>query len=332
MGMTKTTAIQKYAPGAGDRRVVVIDGIQYRASFDEGWQGILAVYLGQKGVGSRESIKTYRKELTQFFRWVDRTGRQLKDLTKIDLLEYRDYLVGARHCSSSTVAGYMVAIKGLYRWAAGLNLCNNIAADIRTHFDEEHIKMHLTREQTGRLLEHFRSTSLRNYAMANLMLRCGLRTIEVSRANVGDIAYIDGQRILYIQGKGRQDKKRWVVIREATWTPIREYLESRGSVEGTDPLFACEGTNSAGRGLSARTVQDICKRGLRAIGLDSHEYSAHSLRHTTGVSILNNGGTVSDVQEVLGHKSIDTSRIYLRSAAQELRLKNPAERFLDDIA
>jgi len=330
--MSKTTAIQKFEKQGSDRRVVVIDGVQYHASLNDTWQGYLASYLAQKDVNSKESIKTYRKELVQYFRWVEKTGRTLDSITKIDLLEYRDHLVKVRHCSSMTVSGYMIAIKGFYEWAESKKYYPNVASDIRTHFDDEHVKMHLTREQTGNLLEYFKGRSLRDYAMTNLMLRCGLRTIEVSRANVEDITYINGQRILYIQGKGRQDKKRWVVIREATWIPIREYLESRGSVEGEEPLFACEGTNSKGRGLSARSIQDICKRGLRAIGLDSHEYSAHSLRHTTGVSILNNGGSVSDVQEVLGHKSIDTSRIYLKSAAQELRLKNPAERFLDDIA
>ena len=330
--MADLISIQRYVAPRKEGGAVVVDGIAYKVSMTDGWQKVLPVYLAQKDVNSHESIKTYRKELTQFFRWMDKEGKPFDGLTKIDLLEYRDHLVKTRHCSSMTVAGYMIAIKGFYAWMESVKLYPNIAYDIRTRFDQEHIKMHLTREQTSNLLEYFKGRSLRDYAMANLMLRCGLRTVEVSRANVEDIAYINGQRILYIQGKGRLDKKRWVVIREATWTPLREYLESRGSVEGADPLFACEGTNSTGRGLSARSIQDICKRGLRAIGLDSHEYSAHSLRHTTGVSILNNGGSVSDVQEVLGHKSIDTSRIYLKSAAQELRLKNPAERFLDDIA
>lgn len=295
------------------------------------WQDLLAAYLAQKDVRSKESVKTYRKELTQFFKWADKVGRDLTAMKKEDLLDYRDYLSFDRGCSSLTVSGYMIALRGFYEWAEDCGLCPNIARKIRVRHDREHVKMHLTREQTHDLLEYCRTRGLRDYAMVNLMLRCGLRTVEVYRANVRDISVIDGRRLLYIQGKGRQDKKRWVALRDSAWEPIREYLASREDASPSSPLFVCEGDGSRGRRLSARSIQHICKESLRAIGLDSHLYSAHSLRHTAGVRILNNGGTVTDVQEVLGHASVDTSRIYLRSAETEIRMEKPAERFLDDI-
>ncbi len=331
--MPATNQIQRYHVPAEDVGAVpVIGELSYNGTIRDDWRTLLVAYLAQKDVNSPETLKTYRKSLTQYFKWVDAMGLDMDAIGRSDILVYRSYLVRERHCSSMTVAAYLVAVKGFYEWAAAARLYPNIAKTIHTGFDKEHIKMHLTREQTGMLLDYVRTTGPRNYAMVNLMLRCGLRTIEVSRANVEDLSSINGQRILYIQGKGRQDKKRWVVLREAAWEPIAEYLSERGGAEGAEPLFACEGTNSRGRRLSARSVQDICKRALRAIGLDSHQYSAHSLRHTTGVRILDNGGSVSDVQEVLGHSSIDTSRIYLKSAERDIRVNRPAERFLDDIA
>lgn len=329
--MPVNNSIQRYGSQAGSpRRNVVIDGATFRASLGDGWQGVLAAYLAQKDVRSKESIKTYRKELIQYFKWMERTGRDLGSMTKVDILEYRDYLVDEQKCSSMTVAAYIGAVRGFYSWTEDSGLYPDIARKVRVRFEMDHVKMHLTKEQTRELLQHFHD-SARDYAMVNLMLRCGLRTVEVNRANVGDIAVVNGRRLLYIQGKGYQDKKRWVVLREAAWGPIRDYLDGREGASGTEPLFVCEGKGSAGRRLSTRTIQFICKKGLRAIGLDSHLYSAHSLRHTTGVRILSNGGSVTDVQEVLGHASVDTSRIYLKSAEMELRLSNPAERFLDDI-
>ena len=297
----------------------------------QGWGDVVSAYLSQKDVGSKETKRTYKKALTQFFHYVGDHGLVLGALTAADLVAYKEYLTEKRHCSSMTVSTYVCALRGFYEWAESERLYPNIARTLRTSHDNEHIRMHLTRQQTTRLLEYFRTVGVREYAMANLMLRCGLRTVEVSRADIKDIAFIEDARVLYIQGKGRKDKKRWVVLRDAAYGPIREYLDTRDDALPSAPLFVGQGKGSRGHRLSTRTIQDICKRGLRAIGLDSHQYSAHSLRHTAGVRIINNGGTVADVQEVLGHASIDTSRIYLKSANTEIRLANPAERFLDNI-
>ena len=313
------------------RRAAAIGGIIVKADVSTGWRGAVVAYLAQKDVGSEETRKTYRKALTQYFLWTDMTQRDVSGLTAVDILEYKDYLTETRHCSSMTVSTYMTALRGFYEWAESTKIYPNIARNVRTGHDSEHIKMHLTRTQTGRLLDYFRERNPRDYAMINLMLRCGLRTIGVRRADIRDISVIEGRRVLYIQGKGKKDKKRWVVLRDAAYGPIRDYLDGREDTGPAAPLFVGQGKGSRGRRLSTRTIQDICKRGLRAIGLDSHQYSAHSLRHTAGVRIINNGGTVADVQEVLGHASIDTSRIYLRSANTDIRLANPAERFLDKI-
>lgn len=312
-------------------RTVMIDGREAEADKGGDWRGVLAAYLVQKDVGSKESSRTYRKELQLFFRWVETTGRQLSGLTSVDIIEYKAYLEDERFLTSQTVAGYVCAIRGFYAWAEAEKLYPNIARGIRARHDADHVRMHLTREETRSLLDYFRGRSARDYAIVNLMLRCGLRTVEVSRTRVCDVAIVEGRRILYIQGKGRKDRKRWVVLRDGAWLPIKEYLDGRSGLTVSSPLFASESRRTRGKALSARSVQRICKDALRAIGLDSHQYSAHSLRHTAGVRIINNGGTVADVQEVLGHASIDTSRIYLKSASTELRLANPAERFLDDI-
>lgn len=295
------------------------------------WNAVLEAYLSQKDVGSRESLKTYRKALRQFFLWTESTGRRLSGLTRVDIVAFRRHLEEERYLSPLTVSLYVAALRGFYAWAEEEGLCRDIARGLRVRHATGHVKRHLTRTERSQLVAFLSSLSLRDGAMANLMLRCGLRSIEVSRANVSDIQFIDSRRVLMIQGKGHKSKDRWVVLRDAAWEPLRLYLDSRGPVGPAAPLFACEGKGSRGRRLSARRVQDIIKRGLRCIGLDSHLYSAHSLRHTTGVGIIEGGGTVADVQDVLGHASIDTSRIYLESAREDIRLNNPAERFLDEM-
>ena len=82
--------------------------------------------------------------------------------------------------------------------------------------------------------------------------------------------------------------------------------------------------------MSTRLIQMIIKRGLRAIGLDSHAYSAHSLRHTTATQIIKNGGTIMDVKRALRHSSINTSMIYTASIEDEERLQKAPEDLLEN--
>lgn len=103
----------------------------------------------------------------------------------------------------------------------------------------------------------------------------------------------------------------------------------RGKVRIGDPLFISDSNNSRGQRLTTKTISFTVKEGLRVIGLDGHEFTSHSLRHTTAETILRAGGTIQDAKGVLRHSSSVTTQIYIQSLADETRLKNPAERLID---
>lgn len=295
--------------------------------------------------------RTYRKAMLLFVNWVERGGRRIDALQSADILAYKDYLL-RDHKSAYTVNLYLSVIRKFYKWTVSRNLYPNIAegvGSVRTN-KETFRKMHLDSGEGARLLKEASKVkvmqgsspeqasvlaevegliALRNYAMVNLMLRTGLRTVEVSRADIGDITTRKGRRVLLIWGKGHVEKDDFVVLTEASWKPIRNYLSMRTGAGPGEPLFACEGFESKGRRLSTRRIQAICKDILRAIGLEGHQYSAHSLRHTTGTQILINGGTMFDVQKVLRHKSPVTSQLYVNSIMEDQRLEKAGEEFLD---
>jgi integrase/recombinase XerC/integrase/recombinase XerD len=191
--------------------------------------------------------------------------------------------------------------------------------------------MHLNESEAGELLSHLKAKSLRDYAIVNLILRTGLRTIEVIRADIGDIKHKRGRRILKVWGKGFDDKDNLVILGDATWNPIQEYLNSRGKAKKDEPLFITDGKGHRGARMSTRSVQYVCKEAMKAIGLEGHEYSAHSLRHTTAVLILKNGGDWQDVQRVLRHASPSTSQIYTATIEEEVRLDRNPEGILDNV-
>jgi integrase/recombinase XerC/integrase/recombinase XerD len=226
------------------------------------------------------------------------------------------------------VASYLVALRRFYEWAEGNKLYPNIAKGIKSPKRKNaYLKEHLRENQIVELLKHFEGNT-RDYAIVNLLLRTGLRCIEVVRANVEDITFKGGQRILRVWGKGRDERDAFVVLTDKAYAPIKAYLDTRGSTTLKEPLFISTSNRNLKGRLTTRSISKICKEGFRAIGIDGKEYTAHSLRHTTAVMLLKNG-TLADVQSVLRHASPATSQIYTKSIEEELRLAEPAEMKLD---
>ena len=311
------------------RAVVRVQGKEVRVGNTNEWRGLVATFISSQDV-KESSRALYTRTLSQYFVWMEQSGKQLINLTRQDVLEYKDFLQ-EQNLSSLTISSYITAVRKFYEWAESYKLYPNIAKGIKTPRRKQAFKkQHLTDEKSSELLDHFKSLSLRNYAIVNLILRTGLRTIEVVRADVGDITFKGNRRVLLVWGKGHIEKDDFVVLSEKAYEPIREYLQTRKAVKSGEPLFTSTSHQNYGERLTTKTISSICKDGLRAIGLDGKEFTAHSLRHTTAVAILKHGGQLTDVQSVLRHSSPVTSQIYTESVKEELRLQNAPELTLDE--
>ena len=276
------------------------------------------------------SRETYRWGLVRFFKWIRSSGRSLETLSPADIMSFKNSLMKEK-LSPLTIGGYVTAVRMFYRWTETSLLYPNIARSVRPPRGRKGFrKCALSPQESASLLDYLKERSLRDYAIVNLILRTGLRTIEVSRADIGDVVIKRGKRVLKVWGKGADEKDAYVILGQPVWGPIQEYLGQRKAYSKTDPLFVTEGKGHKGVRMAPRSIQYLCKEALKAIGLDGHEYSAHSLRHTTGVLILKNGGDWKDVQRVLRHASPATSQIYTASIEEEMRLDSNPEGLLDD--
>ena len=292
------------------------------------WRSVVAMFIAGQDV-KESSRSLYTRTISQYFLWIEKTGRRLNSLTREDILEYKDYLL-SDGLSALTISSYLVVVRKFYEWTESIKIYPNIARGIKTPRRKQAFKkQHLPETKSRELLDYYRTKSLRDYAIVNLLLRTGLRTIEVVRADIGDITFKGDKRVLLIWGKGHTEKDSFVVLTDKTYLPIREYLDTRKGARSGDPLFTSNSRHNLGERLTTRTISGICKEGLREIGLDGKEFTAHSLRHTTAVEILKKGGEITDVQRVLRHTSPVTSQIYTESIEEELRLQKSPESLLD---
>jgi integrase/recombinase XerC/integrase/recombinase XerD len=273
----------------------------------------------------------YRRTLKQYFTWVEKKGYLLSQIARPQLLEYKEDLLRSG-MSSLTVSSYVTSVRRFYEWAEANKFYPNVAKGIKSPKRKQQFKKQpLLPSQATALLSYYQDRALRDYAIVSLLLRTGLRTIEVIRASVGDITFKGSQRVLLIQGKGRDEKDNFVLLTDKTYKPIADYLASRGPLDRSEPLFTSTSNNSKGEALTTRSISHIAKEGLKAIGLDERAFTAHSLRHTTAVNILRAGGSLETVQFTLRHSNPATTQIYTATLNEERRLQNSGEALIDTL-
>lgn len=280
----------------------------------------------------KESSKLlYRRTLKQYFNWVDKKSYLLSEIARPQLLEYKEELLNS-NMSSLTVGSYITSVRRFYEWTEANKYYPNVAKGIKTPKRKQQFKKQpLLPSQATALLNYYQDKALRDYAIITLLLRTGLRTIEVIRANVEDITFKGSQRVLLVHGKGRDEKDNFVLLTDKTYQPIAQYLATRGNINGSEPLFTSTSNNSKGERLSTRSISYIAKEGLKAIGLDERAFTAHSLRHTTAVNILRGGGSLEQAQMTLRHSNPATTQIYTATLNEERRLQNSGEALIDSL-
>lgn len=284
--------------------------------------GLIDSWIRFAGV-SAKSQTTYRTALRQLQSYFVAQG--VSNPKRQDLECWRDKLV-AENKSPATIQLYLTSTKIFFRWLAQENLYPNIADHLkaRVKVNREHKKDALSSAQAGSLLQSVKGDSLkakRDRAIIALMATTGLRCIEVNRADCGDIISQFGKTYLLVQGKGHSQKDARVLLPAQVHNLIATYLQARGSVNSSQPLFASTKRNKGGR-LTTFTISKIVKAQMRACGLDSPRLTAHSLRHTAATIMLLAGEALPKVQQVLRHVNINTTMIYNNALE---RLKNQAE-------
>jgi len=260
---------------------------------------------------SLKTVETYTRALRQLFNYFSLNG--ITQPTRGDILAFRDELKASGH-KPTTVQSYIMATKIFFSWMKQEGLYPNVADHLKgAKLDREHKKDYLTSRQVKEVLAGVdRSTEqgLRDYAMLFLMVTGGLRTIEVSRANIGDLRTLGDNSVLYVQGKGREEKTDYIKLSAPAEQAIRAYLKARGEKDEKAPLFSSTSNNNKGARLTTRSVSGIVKTRLQQAGYDSEKLTAHSLRHTAVTLSLLAGKDITEVQQFARHANIATTMIY----------------------
>lgn len=260
---------------------------------------------------SPNTIRTYRGSLKQWFIYLRQN--QIVQPTAETVRQYRDYLQ-ENGKKPTTVKNYIIAVKRFFQWTEEADLYPNVAKHIKSgHISKNFKRDYLTGSQARQILGHIDRSTLkgkRDYAMLVTMLTMGLRTIEVVRANIDDIRTKGNTTVLYVQGKGHEDKDDLIRMPQHVESAIRDYLSVRKANDLSEPLFTSTSNHNVDGRMTTRSIRRIVKTAFISAGYDSPRLTAHSTRHTAATLSLLNGASLQQTQELLRHRNIGTTEIY----------------------
>lgn len=271
---------------------------------------------------SASSVRTYVFGVKAFIRYLSENG--ISAPTRNTILEYKKTLSATK--SASTVSLYLSSLRRFFAWCENENLYGDITKGIKNpRIDTGHKKDAFSAQQLKKIMSGINRNSLkgsRDYAIFALTAATGLRTCEVIRADIGDIRTVQGEKVLFIQGKGRSSKSEFVKLSEHVMKAIEAYLKQRGEVSENEPLFASVSRRNFGGRMATRSISRICKGAMRAAGFDSKRFTAHSLRHSSITLALLAGISIQEVSQFARHSSISVTMIYAHDLE---RLKSRCE-------
>ena len=276
---------------------------------------------------SDNTINAYRTDLVGYLSFMaehqgDQMGRAA--LARIGLRDMRAWMAAERahDITARTLARKLSAVKSFYRWLAEQDGFDATAIlSTRSPKFAAKLPRPLARAAASDMIEtaHLQSkkpwVGARDAAVITLLYGCGLRISEALSLTGADAPLPD---ILRITGKG--GKERLVPVLPAARAAVDDYLRlSPHPVGAEKPLFR----GVRGGALNPRQVQKVVEQARLQLGLPASA-TPHAFRHSFATHLLNAGGDLRAIQELLGHASLSTTQAY--TAVDNARLMEVYEK------
>jgi site-specific recombinase XerD len=259
---------------------------------------------------SKNTLESYTINVRIFLEYCNRPVEQLG---VEDIRNFLRYLLHEKKSSPGTVNTYSAAIRFLF--AVTLNRTLNYLQIPRLK-KRKTLPEVLTREEVSSIIEH--CPNLKHKAMLMVIYSSGLR---VSEAAALKIQHIDSKTMRVFVQCGKGGKDRYTLLSDACLYALREYWKMYRPRHREGWLF-----------LSTYDVTHITSTGIRHAFNEAvkrtaivKDVSVHTLRHAFATHLLEDGATLLQIKELLGHANIQSTTIYLHLANITAGLKSPLD-------
>lgn len=245
---------------------------------------------------------TYVSILEDFIKSIN--ARVVEDLNILVIDNFIDTL-SLRGYKPKTIKNKIVVIRSFIKFLYSKNLIDIRPEAIEIPRTVEVEANFLDEEEQFALIKSARN--LRDKALIMTILSSGLRASEILNLKSDDL-----YRRSLIVSRGKGGKPRVTFIDPLTEKSIREYHHKREM----DSVFVF--TNSFGKPLSRQYLSRMISETALRAGIKKR-VSAHTLRHSFATNMLRKGARIEDVQPLMGHSNISTTRLYMHFTNEYLR-------------
>lgn len=279
-------------------------------------------YLSAERRYSPLTVRNYKHDVEQFLAWLDcdESRFDLRSVTTEQIREWIIFRTEEGKLSAGSMNREVASLRAFFRWLH------------RTGAVEKDIFRMISTLKTSRRLPAFvpesRMTTIvsecgpdsedflteRNSLIILMFYACGLRLAELVGIDRSDFSA--DYTSLRVRGKG--DKQRMVPILEFLREKILHYLglieRQNICISSEKALFLTHKGKRISRSVVYRTVQEeLTRAGVQG------KKSPHVLRHTFATHLLNGGADMREIQELLGHASLQATQVYTHNSIARLR-------------
>lgn len=258
---------------------------------------------------SEQTIKNYLSSIKLFLEYVEK--HKLEKVTDKEISDYLFYASSEKKYSYSSIKQVIASIGYLYTKVLHKEYPQALKIELRK---PERLPVVLSAEEVSKIIKV--TENIKHKTILILIYSAGLRLGELINLRIMDIDS-KAMRIHIRQGKGK--KYRYIMLSENALVLLREYYKEYKPEE-----FLVEG--QPGKPYSTQSVQTVFKQALKKAGLRK-KATVHSLRHSFATHLLDEGTDIRYIQELLGHKRIETTQIYTHISSYSInKIKSPADK------
>lgn len=293
--------------------VTITDPIKNEVFKSEFYEMFLNYLLAET---KETTIKGYIVGLKNFIAW--NNDNNVLNPSEESIEAYKLYLTNKPSLTQGTKARYLRIVKQFFDYLAKRNLYKDVTINIKNFKTNNHktTKRAFTENEIKKVLDSIDTSTeegKRNKAIILLAVTGGLRTIELNRIDIADMETIDGQTIINIQGKGRNEKDEYIKVIPEVKTLITDYLKARRPKSNNEPLFTSVSNRAKGQRIPTPSISRLIKNIYIKAGFNSTSLTAHSLRHTSNTLLFKAGADLYEVQQHARHTDPKTTEIYLHT-------------------
>ncbi|MEN6351415.1 MAG: tyrosine-type recombinase/integrase [Syntrophomonas sp.] len=274
-----------------------------------------------------KTIKAYHTSIRQFISWLEETSG-LEDTTQvkpIDVKEYIGYMKHHLNRSQATINKSIAALKTYYGFLSdqgfiGDNPMTRIKIQkVQQTQQNKGVYKWLTRQEQQQFinyveLEKSEFKRLRNLAIIDLMLYCGLRVSEVEDLKLDDLK-VNGNTEITIR-EGKHGKYATVLMVEKHSKNLRKWLKYRQSL--TYDLYTFSPyllVSERAEKLTSRGIQLMVDKYANLAHME--QVNCHRFRHSFCKNLADAGVSIQTIAELARHENINTTRIYVENSHEE---------------